>query len=768
MKSFASFFYIHRYHIYVTLVILSIFLFSIDIVFASNTLDHTIQEQNGGSSWIGNSLANLVLTISMAIGGIFLTLGGTLLSGAITQTILNAGWWLGDGSSVGTGIREMWTVIRDIFNIVFIFAFIFIGIKTILNADDSGVKRSLGLLIVAALLINFSLYFAQVIIDFSNIAAVQVHNQILKTEGIGSAETPINDPEYLAPQHGGIVGAFMDTVNISSWWGGTEDLNMSGTQIFIYAIMMLFFLIITGIVCGMGAILLIRRFISLIIYLILSPIMFAGWIFPAFMGYQAKWRKGFLEQAFFAPAFLFMLYLSLFVLGRVKAELGIESDTQYGAVFDGSSFTIFLFFCMGIGFLYASIKVGEMMSVAGASGMVKSLNSMKGMAQSLAYRNTVGRSMRLGVKGLDALDRAADNKKGLVGLSARTARFLGADESLRRGAESIQNKGINGGRGLETVEKDEKTAKARGARTNQITAISDAIKAGGTDMERAVKDASSAQIVEMFKDDNDKIISVAGNLTDSQVEAINKDDAIDDNEKNKLNEARGIAVGKRLVSNKGDDDGNVDDLKDDGSVDIDPATGKNKKRKATLDDGIGKASTSELQSLGFKTILKHAGKLSSKQIDDLKLVPTEKKQLDDQRKIDHKKEFDKNPKGFFTRISNDTERSKLDISILNSKEAIPYLNTKVLAKIVSDNDGISNEQRKGIKQSVLSYHEGQADYTTYINVLTSYKSDKHTYDLQTLGYRRTHPAPVEPTKNASVKESEEYIKWFDDGVGRLF
>ena len=631
-----------------------------------------------------------------------------LLDFSITTTILQAGDWFSMAPSanatLGQAIGEMWKVIRDIFNILFIFSFIYIGIKTILNADDSGAKRSLGMLIIAALLINFSLYFTQVIIDFSNIAAVQVYNQIV-TGGVGvdGVDAPTLEEYqdgYLKIGAGSIAGAFFNIAHISSLFGG-EGIGGSVTsmKIIVYAIFMLIFLIVTGIVCTMAAMLLIKRFIALTLAMILSPLMFVGWILPAFSKYQENWRKGFLANAFFAPAFLFMMYLSLMVLQRLNSAMNLK-DAQYtsflnGADMEGDGFTIIFFFCLAIGFLYASIKVGEMMGAAGASSALKSLDAMKnytsGAAQSYAYRNTAGRGLNQVVKQLDKLDQAADG--GHRG--ARFLRAVGVDESVRRSVESASNKGIGGGRGREAVEKDEKTAKARTARTNQISAISDAIKNGAdaapntaerNAMERAVKDASSAQILEMFKDDKDKINSIAGELSDSQVKAIMEDKEIDDATKGKFAQARSTKIQERLTN---------------------PATAG--AARANIADVIGKADSSELSALGFETAKTNAGKLSAKQIEDWKdLTTTEKTQLKNARKDQLWAEFSTpgptgvpGPKRLFDRIKNDEERSKLPDEILKNALSAEFLNTNVLTKIV-DNPGISDADRATIKGHVMA------------------------------------------------------------------
>ncbi len=599
MKLIFSFFNIHRQQLLIVFFVVCLFLISTQFVFADPPGAPGYPAQTDDSGWIGNALANMVLGIALGIGGIFSWLGGNLLDGAVNYTILKAGNILGDNSTfgLGAGIQQMWKVVRDIFNIVFIFSFIYIGIKTILNADDSGAKRSLGYLIIAALLINFSLYFTQVIIDFSNIAAVQIYNQInsggILTSNVGSTAA-------IRPATTGVSGAFANTLSLSNFF----DSGIVGAgQILLFAVMGMIFLIIAGIVFAMGGILLIRRFITLIIYMILSPIMFAGWIFPAFMSYQEKWRKGFIQQAFFAPAFLFMIYLSLMVLQSMKRSFGITED-GYGAMLqtgDVSAFSIFLFFTMGVGFLYASIKVGEMMGAAGAAGALKSLDALKNstsaVAQSYAYRNTAGRGLNQVVKQLDKLDQAADG--GHRG--ARFLRAVGVDESVRRSVEKASNKGIGGGRGRKEVKEDEKTASERTAQTNAAielkTNITAGSRSGATDAEKIAMETSlaGASVKDLEKLAKTKegfalLEKISGNLPEKKFESLLDSKEFTPEQLEKLGAGRVASVKTNIINAGG--------------------TG-------SIKDGIKNASTEELNALDFNELINNAMYVQSGQLDKL-------------------------------------------------------------------------------------------------------------------------------------------------------
>ena len=61
-------------------------------------------------------------------------------------------------SNLGDTIEALWSTVRDIFNLTFIFGLVYIGFKMILDSSDSSARRMLVYLIGAALLVNFSLF----------------------------------------------------------------------------------------------------------------------------------------------------------------------------------------------------------------------------------------------------------------------------------------------------------------------------------------------------------------------------------------------------------------------------------------------------------------------------------------------------------------------------------------------------------------------------------------------------------------------------------
>lgn len=412
-----------------------------------------------GADKLFHPFAWIFYKLATGVGGLISGLGALMLDISIQFTVIEMGTILGPNSELGKTIQSLWKVVRDIINILFIFGFIYIGIKTILDSQKSETRRTLGYLIIAALMINFSLYITEVVIDFSNIAATQVYQQVVSGGLASGAVANTNNPMAVGAQS--LAGAFWDVAGVSSFFGG-EGMppDLDSGQVIVYSIFMMIFLIIAGSIFFMGALLLIKRFIALTLYLIFSPAMFIGWIFPAFSSKQESWREGFINQAFVAPVFLFMLYLSLTLLQKLRLASGFTGTDFTGLVKGGQMeaghISVVLFFCMMIGFLYASIQVSEKMSKAGASSMLSFLDTGRSWAHKKFGDATLGTVARLGrATGGFAGEKLAKSERvtsrlgqrGFGGMLARGA-FAGGNYAADANFDARSVAGFGGTLGL--------------------------------------------------------------------------------------------------------------------------------------------------------------------------------------------------------------------------------------------------------------------------------------------------------------------------------
>lgn len=241
---------------------------------------------------------------------------------------------LDSGSYAGANnqfVEMGWSIIRDIANIFFIFTLLYIAIRHILQLGGD-TKKHLVSLIIAALLINFSLFFTKVIIDGSNVLARAFYNNIevenddnIDHKTISAALVAQVNPQTLlssdlfkpvnAP---GRLPQETDVAWLVTIFGVATFVNVSMGLVFIST-----FLLFAA------------RVIGLWFMMIFSPLAFASRAIPGAEGMLGEfgwsgWIKSTLKLAFMAPIFVFFLFLLTMFLGIFFSSLTpvVEQSTM--------------------------------------------------------------------------------------------------------------------------------------------------------------------------------------------------------------------------------------------------------------------------------------------------------------------------------------------------------------------------------------------------------------------------------------------------------
>lgn len=201
-------------------------------------------------------------------------------------------------------VTDTWKVVRDFSNMIFIFVLLYAGVETILGGKNW--MKTIRLVIIIALLINFSLFFTKVVIDAGNILAVGVYEAmgVVKT-GPNAIMKPGGPPERNLSES--IVANFQPQQFLSKAGkvGGTNS-----TIIFIVAAIVNAF---AAYVLFMSALLFVGRLLAFWFLMIVSPFAFISLALPRGNIFD-WWTSTLLNQAFVAPVFLFLLYLLMKVL----------------------------------------------------------------------------------------------------------------------------------------------------------------------------------------------------------------------------------------------------------------------------------------------------------------------------------------------------------------------------------------------------------------------------------------------------------------------
>jgi hypothetical protein len=287
-------------------------------------------------------------------------------------------------------IDAMWRIFRDLGNIVFIFLILYAAISIILDTNNASAKRTLVSVVVVALFVNFSLFATKVVIDTSNVVALQFYENIAVYETNDQGEyITDNNSTTTDPTEASIdedVNARLSNVvaaqlNLSSVQDGTvvEEAAGDGSQAnYEIALARLGGAVFTGIagfIFGALAVLIIIRFFVLVLLMIASPLAFVTLALPqAEMG--KKWWSWLISQSFFAPAVMGMMYVTIYFSTSFKNSLevnpgsGGDASLMKAIIEPGSNVDILVFYATTVGMLIASLIIAQRMGAVGADKAV--------------------------------------------------------------------------------------------------------------------------------------------------------------------------------------------------------------------------------------------------------------------------------------------------------------------------------------------------------------------------------------------------------------
>ena len=317
-------------------------------------------------------------------------------------------------------VTEGWKIIRNVSNIFFIIALLYIAIKIILGLDSTSSKKLIAMVILMALLINFSLFITQVVIDSSNILAKVFYNKITPINKNGNKIDANSSVEEKSISVGLIRG-----YNPQKIINGQQYYNNIGKFVFV-TILLTALTLYTAYIFFIIAILFVGRVVSLWISMIFSPLAFISYAVPFLnisgFGYK-KWWDNLFKAAFLAPIFIFFLYIIILFV-----ELGADAINYANNSEDFMQNLMKTMIPFSIIFLLLMQAKKITIDLSGELGAA--LTKAGGMALGVAGGAVMGGAALLGTGVIGgAASRIAgsewlkdqEKKKGLGGFAARMA-----------------------------------------------------------------------------------------------------------------------------------------------------------------------------------------------------------------------------------------------------------------------------------------------------------------------------------------------------------
>jgi hypothetical protein len=402
---------------------------------------------------------DLIHSLVVSVFGLFVWLSALILEFALNHFVLGFGETF-TKTGIGVAVDQTWIIIRDFVNMFFIFGFVYIGFKMILNSNDSNTRRWLVNLLLAALLVNFSLFATKFVVDVSNQLAAQI-----AFGGLSSMQTTKPDGSVQL----NLSKELMVRMGVQGALGGTKALPKDAGYQYIFGTAILF--LVTTFVFAAGGILLIIRFAVLNFFLMLSPVMFIGWVLPIvkrdFMG--EYWSK-FIGKAFFAPIYLLFIYFSFRVMDGLQVAVGsnsarlanpdwagtfqkIEPGANGAVSVTSSALGTVPFFILICTFMILSLIMAQKLGATGGDRAVALGKTLSNKVQRGVTRTaggaTFGLAARAGQATVGAGANAAANSRSFQGLAANNKLARYALQGTRKVADASFDARRVGGLGKE-------------------------------------------------------------------------------------------------------------------------------------------------------------------------------------------------------------------------------------------------------------------------------------------------------------------------------
>lgn len=348
-----------------------------------------------------------------------------------------------------------WQIVLSFANLGFVLAIIIIAFATIFRLQSYAMKQVLWKLIVAALLVNFSLVIAGAFINVADNVTSSFNNKI-KGADVSTALTGLLEVQtFTSPVWEKMTGAerysrgvlkatdaLLNLVTLNWYtyltgglegnlWGdqqsalslvtGEKDLKSESLLLIIGSIFFsILFTFLSALTLLAVAVMMFIRYFFLGVLLILSPIVWLLWIFPGTSNLWQKWWSEFLRWTFFAPIMMFFLYLAI---ATISVE-NLKDAKLQGAIQGSQQFTENLAKKQEGGLVVDIAKFGNLALVIGLimSGLIA--------ANSLGI---TGASTAMGfAKGAGKWAQGAVGRKGLQYGTAGFRAKLWKDEEGKR------------------------------------------------------------------------------------------------------------------------------------------------------------------------------------------------------------------------------------------------------------------------------------------------------------------------------------------------
>lgn len=512
---------------------------------------------NGTAAWFGN----LLLTVSASI----LSMAGTVLNVSIVLTLNIKALY-----EATPAIDRVWIVIRNLSSMFIIFALLLTSILTILDVAKTSASTLIKNIIMAGILINFSLFFTKTLIDASNLISLQFYRALVPNSATLSKDSiySVIDDTF---SKGGISDVFMQSLKLPSIYNnqkgfitGVPEKDFLNITISTFGGSILILLAAGSFFAA--SIAFIIRIVILLLLMGFSPIYFVGMIFPQIKDSMSKkWEGLLIGQLVFMPIYLLLMYVAVSFLSGVDGT-GFFSQLDKARATTGTSNNL-LFSSVGLILQYtiayilliiplmAAIKLGGDSAKLGQSAQ----KWVSGVLGGVVGRNTAGRLARATGSGFDSMAAKAQNIPGGK-FASSVLRNFGVSQFTRGQLDKYEKSKYGSSQSLADVEKQDKDRarvvssiaryQEKSKKFKDTLKLASPNHAQWEDLRKEASSMTSKEIEKLAENNFDILVDpkFAASLTSQQFDKIVDGDFITEQEKTKVKEARALMLNDMLES----------------------------------------------------------------------------------------------------------------------------------------------------------------------------------------------------------------------------
>ncbi len=346
-----------------------------------------------------------------------------------TVFLIRYGTEMVDSEAVRSGFRAT----LGLTNLLFVLTIIIIAFATILRFENYSIKKMLPKLIIAALLVNFSLLIAGLMIDMSNVFTNYFLQGGVEANGIASAF----NPQQLLVSPTNKTGK----VKLEGYGFGLFLKILLAISIAVFMTMLMTLTMVWVMI------MVLVRNVWIIFLLIVMPLIWGFWVLPFFQKHWSKWWENFIKWVTYLPSTTFFLWLAVRVAQNdaFKASFGgpdaqLDFSAVNTSILDKGGeglFSIIIRMLIVLGLIIGGLRVSKAFAVIGAAAMLTGVGFLTKMGLGI-----VGKGSTSLFSGAAAFAGASAGGPGGRLATARRwgGKFFGVGataKTLGRGAASI-------------------------------------------------------------------------------------------------------------------------------------------------------------------------------------------------------------------------------------------------------------------------------------------------------------------------------------------